>query len=205
MSSSMDPNQNANPYASTDIQSVVPLPTTHEERSLQVDDLRAFVGKREDYYLPAWAPALRGYGHSAGFNWCAFFFTVMWMAYRKMYFFAFLFLGAGVLVSLIQEVICTMYFGLPESPRLVDRIVALSFSLICGSFGNRWYLYHAQQQISKIQAIGLSREETQLRIASRGGTSLLKALLFMFVLAAFVVLILIAAIVAEVPGFEFDA
>jgi hypothetical protein len=201
----MDPKQNVNPYATAEIPSVPPFPPTHEESSLQVDDLRVFVGKREEYYLPAWAPVLKGYGHNAGFNWCAFFFTVMWMAYRKMYFFAFLFMGVGVAVSIIQEVVCTVYFGLPESPRFADRIATLIFSLICGSFGNRWYLYHAQQQIAKVQTIGLSREESQRRIASRGGTSLLKAVLFMFVLAAFVVLIVIAAIVAGVPGFEVEA
>ncbi len=167
MSSSMDPKQNANPYAATEFLSVPSARPTHEERSLQTGDLRAFVGKREEYYLTAWAPALKGYGQVTSFNWCAFFFTVMWMAYRKMYFFAFLYTGVGVLVSIIQEVVCSVYFGLPESPRFVDRIATLVFSLICGSFGNRWYLRHAQQQIAKIQSIGLAHEESQRRITSR--------------------------------------
>ena len=157
-----------------------------------------------EYYLPAWAPTLKGYGNGTGFNWCALLFTVMWMAYRKMYFFAFLFTGVGVVVSILQEVVCIVFLRLPESPRFADRIATLVFSLICGSFGNRWYLYHAQQQIAKVHAIGLSREESQRRIAGRGGTSLLKALLFLFVLTALVVLVVIALVVAGVPGFDVE-
>lgn len=47
-------------------------------------ELRAFVGRRADYYLSAWAPRLEGKSDFR-FNLAGFFLSVFWMSYRRLY------------------------------------------------------------------------------------------------------------------------
>jgi hypothetical protein len=45
-------------------------------------EIRAFVGKKADYYLASWSSVLHHGGRRTKFNWAAFFFSGLWIPYR---------------------------------------------------------------------------------------------------------------------------
>jgi hypothetical protein len=54
--------------------------------------VKRFIGKNSDYYLKKWSSSKNPEKRS-GMNWAAFFFNVIWLAYRKMYKYAFVYIG----------------------------------------------------------------------------------------------------------------
>ncbi len=74
---------------------------------------------------------------------------------------------------------------------MLDRLVGLAFCVVCGMFGNAWYLAHAKRQIARTRALGLEESAYYAALARRGGTSFIAAigiflLYFALVFAAFV-------------------
>ena len=63
---------------------------------LTQDEVTAFAGKNADYYWTRWTPLIQGQDWS-GFNWAAFFFSGLWLAYRKMYGIALIFYAVALL------------------------------------------------------------------------------------------------------------
>jgi hypothetical protein len=157
--------------------------------------LRAFVGAKSDYYLRKWAPRLQDPAGETGMNWAAFFLTALWLAYRKMYKATFLFYAAVVGLWLAQVGVFMFALGLPQVPPIVSLVVNLMICLVCGAFGNGWYLNHANRIIASIRRQGIEGESLRLALAQRGGTSLAAALGLMFApLIVFLVLGLIVAV-----------
>jgi hypothetical protein len=166
-----------NPYAAP------PITTTGSQTWVSEDpetvDFRVFVGAKADYYLGRWAPLLKGWGGDAGFNWAAFFLSGLWLPYRKMYMISVIFLGIILLESVAEDVLFVGVLGWPETPAMVERLVGLVASLICGTYGNRWYLSHARKRIAEVKVGDWDRESQLRRIARRGGTSVLGSLIVM--------------------------
>src|SRR5262245_28088630 len=59
------------------------VPADDCRHDLEMERLRAFVGSKGNYYLNRWMTVLRGWD-DAGFNWAAFFWSGLWLGYRKM-------------------------------------------------------------------------------------------------------------------------
>ncbi len=118
----------------------------------QVDELRVFVGGKANYYLQKWAPRLQDPQAEVGMNWAAFFLTAMWMCYRKMYRVAFIFYGVTTLVVVAQYVVFVTVMGLPAIPAGVGLIGNVAAAVICGLYGNAWYLAHAERLIAEARA-----------------------------------------------------
>ena len=76
---------------------------------------------------------------------------------------------------------------MPEPSRGMNRGVGLIIGIVCGLFGNRWYLSHAQKVIAKVRSQGLPEEEHLRMLSKRGGTNLLASVGFiaLFILAIF--------------------
>lgn len=142
----------------------------------QVDELRVFVGGKANYYLQKWAPRLQDPQAEVGMNWAAFFLTAMWMCYRKMYRVAFIFYGVTTLVVVAQYVVFVTVMGLPAIPAGVGLIGNVAAAVICGLYGNAWYLAHAERLIAEARAQGSDEHYLGHVLARRGGTSLLAAL-----------------------------
>lgn len=156
-------------------------------------DLRAFVGKKADYYLARWAPALRGSGSSTGFNWAAFLFGGLWLPYRKMYLVSSIFYGFIILETVLEEIVFVGVLEEPEPPAALVNMVNLVIGIVCGSLGNRWYLAHARKAVADVRAQNLDEDAAIDLLSRRGGTNLGVALAFFLafcivMLAAFVVL-----------------
>ncbi|HET6328254.1 MAG TPA: DUF2628 domain-containing protein [Planctomycetaceae bacterium] len=151
-------------------------PSVALDQPLTEEEIRAFVGRKADYYVEQWIRR-----DSMGANWAAFFLSGIWFPYRRMYRVTLIFFAAILADSVIEEVI--------DFPRQLSRLLAVVVAGICCSFANRWYFHHATSKIREVRAQGLPAERYLDAVASRGGTSLfaglgLFALLLMAVIAA---------------------
>jgi len=136
-----------------------------------------------------WTPVLRGWSGGTGFNWGAFFFSGLWLPYRKMYTAAFILWGIILVESILEELLFVGILVKQETPPGFDRIVGLVVGVVCGAYGNRWYLSHARRIISDIRSQGLPQDAVLRTIAERGGTNLPAAfgILLLYIAAIFVV------------------
>ncbi len=113
-------------------------------------------------------------------NWAAFFLTAFWMGYRRMHRNALLCIlaSAGVWVSVHQ--LFVHVFHAQAAPPSAMLIVNVMFALVCGAYGNVWYLAHAKRQIAAARVQGLQGEHLYYTLARRGGTSWMGAMGWMF-------------------------
>jgi hypothetical protein len=155
---------------------IAPLSTLTEA------EIRAFVGKRAHYYLKKWPWSLDYFGRAKGFNWAAFFFSGSWLPYRKMYKTALVFFLIAVAVTVVEEIVVVSGLLSEGAATVFDRVTNLAFPIVCGMFGNSWYLAHAKREIARIRALGHQGEDYYEELARRGGTDFVAALGF-FVLA----------------------
>jgi hypothetical protein len=132
------------------------------------DELRAAVGRRVEFYLRKWANTAHG-----GFNWAAFFLAGMWLPYRKMYRAAAVLYAVVIAESMLEELVFVTWLGWPETPRWVERGVAVGICWVCGSLGNRWYATHVARLIERARASQPEGEARLARLRESGGTSLL--------------------------------
>jgi hypothetical protein len=158
-------------------------------------EVRAFVGPKSDYYLKKWHLALEGMGNAGnatGFNWAALFLSGLWLPYRKMYRATLIFFGVILLETLFEEIVYVGFLGRPEAPGTLGRFVGFVAGLVCGGFGNAWYLAHAQKTIGKMQSQGLPEDAYFKALTKHGGTNIAASLgfLLLFILAAGVVVVL---------------
>ena len=114
--------------------------------------MRAFVGSNANYYLSKWARRLDDPSKSAGVNVAAFFLSLFWLPYRKMYGLATIFYGIIVAELMIEAFI---EYGGEEPPEALGRVVGLVISIVCLLNGNRWYLAYAQKKIAQARSQGL--------------------------------------------------
>ena len=148
-------------------------------------EIRAFVGRNAEFYLRKWSPARRGSGRPKRWNFAAFFLSGLWVPYRKMYRVTLIILGILVAESLLEEAAIAGGLASERMVASLNRLIGILFSIVCGTFGNAWYLAHAQREIGRIRALGLEDDAYHKALARRGGTSFLASLgfLFLFILA----------------------
>jgi hypothetical protein len=116
-----------------------------------------FVGLKYPYYEVKWA-ALEARASSYSWNWAAFFWGPLWMAYRKMYAYAWAYFA---LVCFAQVV---LHLLAGPSP------VSLVGSFLVGFHGNAWYKQHVDKRLAEIQRIS-SPQTADLELIRQGGTS----------------------------------
>jgi hypothetical protein len=145
-------------------------------------EIRAFAGPRADYYLEKWRLALARTGNATGFNWAAFFLSGLWLPYRKMYRATMVLYGIILLEIMLEEIVYVGILGKPEAPGILGSFVGLLAAIVCGGFGNAWYVSHAQKTIAEVRSQGLAEDAYFQALAKRGGTSAAAALGFLTVL-----------------------
>lgn len=138
-------------------------------------ELRAVFGPRADYYFAQW----QGTGRRAS-NWAAFWFSGLWLPFRRLYLVALVFYAAIAVESVLEEVVFR-WMGYREVPTAVNRAVGLACALVCGAWGNRWYLARVRRIISETRALGLSPDEHLRELGRRGGTRVWHAVAFLLV------------------------
>src|SRR5262249_1702527 len=145
---------------------------------------KAFVGSKAGYYLAKWRAALKGTGSVTAFNWAACLLSGVWLPYRKMYLLTVVFMGIILLESLLEEVVFVGIMRKPEAPAALGRLVGRVAAILCGAFGNRWYLSHTRKAITEVRLQGLPEDLHLQALAKRGGTNIVAALGFFVLFVA---------------------
>lgn len=141
--------------------------------------IKSFVGKNYEYYARKWAITAQQQ-NKRSWNWAAFCFSFGWMAYRKMYFYAWIFVGVVCVGTLLE-----LALGLPAG---VSGAINLAIAGAFGAQGNAWYQRHVDRKIREIQAM-TTPDQVPVEIARQGGTNLGIAIGF-FVALSFVLLLI---------------
>ncbi len=162
-------------------------------------ELRAFVGRKADYYLNAWYPVLFASRGPLGFNVAGLVFSGLWLGYRKMYRVTFLFFAFVIVEALLEWILFVVVLEKEEVPPALAGLVGFVLSIVVAANGNRWYLSHARRVIGEVRALGLSEEDHLRALAARGGTSLGASLglFLLFLLAIMVLATLIVGLLGE--------
>lgn len=143
-------------------------PKINSIKNLNEPEVRAFIGKEADYYFKKWQPILEGQGQWAGFNWAAFFLTGVWLAYRKMYKVIFIYYAIRIIGGIFLWAILRKHI---ES-NILEILVDIAACIVCGTFGNMWYLSYTQKAIDGIRSQGLQEEAYLQSLSKLGGTNL---------------------------------
>lgn len=125
------------------------------------DKLKAFVGhdRYEEYYKGKWQKEY-------SWNWVAFFLTIPWLGYRKMFGQVF------AIVAIYLVIDFSLYFA--TNQEAIDRfsvIISLAVSLIYGFLGNKMYKNKAEKTISHVSRFNYSEDDELNEIGKKGGAS----------------------------------
>ncbi len=136
----------------------------------------ALIGeKRRDYYLKRFESFDdRGGGINSSWNWAAFFFTGLWVLYRKMYADFFALLGIAFISGLIID------FLLFDSP-LTDLIFNVLWYFGFGIYGNALYYRHTTRKIATARTTLPDAEKMLSYIQSKGGVHVWVIWLFLII------------------------
>ncbi len=127
--------------------------------------LRIFVGKNADYYISKWEEL--GEEKKFSWNWPAFFFGLLWFAYRKMYPHTFAMLIFNIILYIVQ-----VKFNTAE---IIIAITNLSISILIGMFGNYLYYDYAKSKVEEIKNQVQDEKKLYVELARNGGTSIATA------------------------------
>jgi uncharacterized protein DUF2628 len=143
---------------------------------LTQDQVRAFVGPNADYYFERWHRVQPEAGSRAlGFNWPAFFLTISWLLYRRMYRWFWIaiavWLGYAIIGGL--ALVVALHNG-ARGTALVLNVVLFGIlpwfvPVIFGIYGSYWYYLHARRQISQLTPAG---QADLAAVGRMGGTNL---------------------------------
>lgn len=147
------------------------------------DQGRAFVGPRADYYVDRWTRIGLGTTRAGGFNFPTFFFSVVWLLYRRMYTWFWIALGL-LAISVLLEELALAAAGVEEVPVLTS-LINIGVAATFGTFGTYWYYRHA---VRKVRRLALSAEPDLAAIARAGGTSWWAPTVFLVVFFGLIVL-----------------
>lgn len=123
-------------------------------------------------------------GEVALFNVYAFFFSFLWMAYRKMYF-------EILILSLVLIFTGVIWYGIFEIDNIAfDKLTNLLWSLAIGAFSNYFYMKKARKTVEKTKETYNSLSDRVGYLKKVGGTSLISLFLCLFILLALSFLVL---------------
>jgi hypothetical protein len=150
------------------IDNTLPQMVLASVKNLNEQEVRTFIGKEADYYLKKWQPILEGRGRWAGFNWAAFFLTDVWLAYRKMYKAIFVYYAAKIAGRAFLGAI----LGKHIESSILEILIGLVAGIVCGVFGNMWYLSRTLKVVNEIRPQGLQEEAYFQSLSKFGGTNI---------------------------------
>jgi hypothetical protein len=130
------------------------VPSTPPEPTAKI-----LIGEKYPYYEAKWE-SLERRNSRLSWNWPAFFFGASWLAYRKMYSYAWAYVGVIGAVSVAEAAM---------QRELVPSTVYWAMNFLFAVQGNYWYKTHVFQRMNE-----MSRETpryAQIELARRGGTS----------------------------------
>jgi hypothetical protein len=170
-------------HRSSPAQSFVQIPSIVSDETY-----RLFVGEKYEYYKEKWESA-RQKGNKISWNWPAFFLGPIWLVYRKMFIYFWIFAGVVIAEALFE-------IAFDFSSKIFDKLVFWGVSILFGTLGNYWYRLHA---IKKMQEIIMTNtpEQTKLELVRQGGTSMGAAIAVIGVEAVLLILMIMSIIYGD--------
>lgn len=154
------------------------MPLTEEQK-------RAFVGKKYDYYQQKWYELEQKKG-SSSWNWGAFCFGMLWMAYRKMYFYCWI-----CIAIIAVDILCEAFFNVSaKAANVFGTVIGITIA----SQGNSWYKLHVEKKITEFMKSNPPAYIENELLKEQGGTSFWAVIGFMVV---FFVIVVILGIVIQ--------
>jgi hypothetical protein len=141
-----------------------------EAEPLTNEELAAFVGPNDGYYVGRWQRTLPDGRFYAGFNWAAAILSMFWLLHRKMYReFALVLIAILVLSTAVGVV-------LPQAAsngddRTLDLLLRAITGVTVGTLGNALYLRRARIAIARARREAGSLEGALALLRLRGGTT----------------------------------
>ncbi|SHJ94769.1 Protein of unknown function [Clostridium cavendishii DSM 21758] len=126
---------------------------TNEEYSLFVVENSKFYNEKFELF---------DNGKKLSWNWATFFLGGLWFIYRKLY-------AVGISLVLIGTLIDNLMSKHLSSP--IYFFIWLAIDILITVFGNYIYYQHTNKKIVEVKNMGLSEEETKLKLSKVGGTS----------------------------------
>ena len=148
---------------------------------------RLYVGENAEKFMPLFREQVSHAGKKQpfSFNFMSALLPIVWFFYRKMY-------VQGVIILLVPLGVYTVF---PDLPSLSSGV----FIAVFGLFSNSYYTYHVLGKIRKIEALDLTDQEKDIRLAETGGTSLVGMGLGLFIVCALLYSIFQTASAYELP------
>lgn len=188
---------------------VLPLPTGGFQKAQGRDDgsadvaeyYKAVLGpKNQDYYLGQFSRFDADGKVSVTWHWPAFFMTLYWMLYRKMWLFAlayfifpYLFFGLMAVIAGVTGSSANMLVG----AGYVLYLLGIMFLL--PMYANALYYNHCKKQISAVKASTADVQRQLGELSGKGGTSNI-AIIILLIFVLIALLGIIAAI--AIPAYQ---
>ncbi|MFN6943346.1 MAG: DUF2628 domain-containing protein [Cytophagaceae bacterium] len=148
--------------------------------------LRAYFGKKSDYYLDKWNEYKNG--KIISFKPYAFLFGLFWLLHRKMYKIALIVALVILVEGIIEDYLLTDIINIEEDyGKIIDLFTMFTFGAFFGMFGNYLYMKSSEQKIKRILSEELTKEETILKLEKSGGTSWAFLIILCLIIATFIV------------------
>lgn len=159
-------------------------PSRSRDDTIQRALLRAYVNQNYEKYQSLWDKAASRPSKQS-WNWAAFFLSLGWLAYRKMYA-----LSAVWIALLLLELIASMVFGYAER---YSNAFGLGLAFATGQVGNMLYERHANKQVDQVKA-ALPSSHWVSSLRSQGGASWAAGIAAWVI---YLLLLLLVSLVAE--------
>jgi hypothetical protein len=133
------------------------VPYEHDEQ------LALFVGeKKKGYYFKKWDKEADK--RKLTWNWAAYFLSIFWFGYRKMY------KHIAIILSILVALdIVTLLLNIGNMA--VNRGITFGGAAVIGIMANSLYKKHAEKKISEINATYSNKEQQHIALKKAGGTS----------------------------------
>ena len=171
-----------------------PTAAKDADRLAADEQVEAFVGGNYSFYARQWHFAERN-SISISWNWGAFLFGVLWMAYRKMY------LPCAIFVATTLGIVAgAVALQLPPATaQAILQTTQIVFVLLFGLYGNLVYQWHVQRTLQRI-ASQYPPTQASHEIARQGGVSMISVLgVAMLILLAIMAMATLLPMVMDVP------
>lgn len=135
------------------------------------DLLDAAIGPtNRSYYRPKFDRFEAGQG-SASWNWPAFFVTIFWMLYRRMYAYA---LVVWLVLPVVFVIVAAIVGGISGNPETYVSTYYFLWAVVgfifIPMYANRLYYRHATKKIARAKAMYSSSEDQVREVYRTGGT-----------------------------------
>ncbi len=154
--------------------------------------LASFIGPRLGYYLARFRFIEQT--HKISWNWCALFFPLEWLLYRKMYGRFFCFLALWALLAVPEALLLwntvagwtgQSFSSLPSWVAYLSQgcfSATLFLRLVVGNMGTKWYFRHCLRTIAQLRIRYPAPDVYRRRLSRRGGVNPVGVAIFYVVL-----------------------